>query len=478
MFKAYGISKTLMRKGVSLGAQSSTSMQWLGPAVSSQGRFLHNTSSLFDTTKITMPALSPTMTEGIIVKWHKAEGEDCMAGDVLFEIETDKATMEVESSEDGVLAKIMVEAGKKVAVNNLVGLMVEEGDDWKNVEVPVLEVSSPAPKAEESAPPVATPAPAAMPSASKKGTSKPLGPAVKILLAMHNLEYTDIPATGPQGRLLKGDVLNYMETVPESQRAKPVVSAEGKASNTSSSSTPQAAKPTGRGRSGPAFTEIPLNNMRKVIAQRLTESKSTIPHSYQDINCCVDEITKLRKSLKTNFDLKMSVNDFIIRASALALKEVPAINSSLGPDGSIKTLDNVDISVAVATDGGLITPIVTSADGRGLSNINKAVKDLAGRARENKLKPHEFQGGSFSISNLGMFGIKSFSAVINPPQSCILAVGGTQRVASGVNEGGDAIVESFTNVKLSFDRRVVDEEDAAKWLQAFKKYMENPVLLM
>ena len=273
-----------------------------------------------------------------------------MAGDVLFEIETDKATMEVECNDDGVLAKIIMESGKKVPVNSLVALMVEEGDDWKNVEIPVLESSKSAAQQASEKPVDATkaapaPTPSATPTIGAKGSSKPLGPAVKTLIATHSLNPNDIVASGPQGRLLKGDVLKYLETVPESQRAKPaaataapVSSGAGKPASSSPAQATVGNIPT-RGRGGqPAYTEIPLSNMRKVIADRLTESKTTIPHAYGSIDCHMDQIAKLRKQLKKDFDMKISVNDFVIRASALALKKVPAINATLEANGNVKQL--------------------------------------------------------------------------------------------------------------------------------------------
>eukprot|EP00126_Sphaerothecum_destruens_P005204 Sdes_comp18638_c0_seq1m8835 len=457
-------------------------------------RNFHSNHFLLDTMKITMPALSPTMTEGVIVKWAKKEGEKCSAGDVLFEIETDKATMEVESSEDGVVAKILAKAGEKVSVNTLVALLVEEGDDWKSVSVPD-QAPKTTQKKETTSNSVSQTAQAASlnpttaPSSSafnlaSKGTKKPLGPAVKLLLANHGLDVNDIVATGPQGRLLKGDVLYYLEQVPEEKRKK--LDTKKQESSTTPHAVPlksnQQEGPKGREREKGArsYREIPLSNMRKVIASRLTESKKNIPHAYASIVCRIDEANRLREKLLKEFDTKISINDIFVKAASLALKKVPQLNATYQPStGDVQISKSVDISVAVATPGGLITPIITNADSRGLRNINEVVKDMASRARVGKLKPQEYQGGSFSISNLGMFGIHHFSAVINPPQTCILAVGGgIKKPFPSKDLGEDFQVGTFTKVQLSYDERAVNAQDASQWLSSFKDFVENPVLMV
>lgn len=425
------------------------------------------------TTQILMPALSPTMEEGTIVKWMKKEGDLISPGDVLCEIETDKATISMDSDEEGILAKIIVPDGSKnVKINQLIALMVEEGVDYTQVEVP-LDTETHR-ETEHSASVESSP--------EHGGGDVLMSPAVRVLLETYKLNPSLIQATGPKGRLLKGDVLRYVAqegqpftkpvkaaspevkvpTETPSQPAKPSPQETASAPNPVSSALPPDAVVSS------GHTDMPHTSMRRTIAKRLAESKATVPHIYASTNCVMDNLLKLRKGL----EVKVSVNDFIIKAAALTLRQVPEMNAVWSGEET-QLLKDVDISVAVATDTGLITPIVKTADNLPLAEISTTLKDLASRAREGKLKLHEFQGGSFTISNMGMFGITEFSAVINPPQACIMAVGGTRPVLTA-NE----TIESVMTVTLSCDRRMVDDELAARWLDAFKANIENPSRLL
>ncbi|GJJ72663.1 hypothetical protein EMPS_05021 [Entomortierella parvispora] len=392
-------------------------------------KYFHAAAIQHATTTLTMPALSPTMTEGTITAWKKKEGDVVAAGDVLLEIETDKAGMDVEAVEDGVLAKILHPDGSKVAVNDIIALLAEEGDDLSKVEVPK---SAAAPKA-EAAPAKEEKKEAAAPKQETQHTpqtastssSNLLSPAVAhLLLQNHITDVTKVPATGPKGRVLKGDVLAFLgkikarpapePTIPQPKTLSPAAPAKGAAA--------PAPAP------GAAFTDAPTSNMRKVIASRLSESKTTIPHSYVTRDIVIDNMMKLRRALADEFEVKVSVNDFIIKAASLALRDVPESNVQFASGDNTKQLKNIDISVAVATPTGLITPIIKGADGRGIQSVSLAMRELADKAKKNKLKPEEYQGGSFSVSNLGMFGVSNFTAIINLPQSSILAVGGARTV--------------------------------------------------
>ncbi|EME67507.1 pyruvate/2-oxoglutarate dehydrogenase complex protein, partial [Paramagnetospirillum caucaseum] len=376
---------------------------------------------------ILMPALSPTMTEGTVARWLKAEGDAVKSGDILCEIETDKATMEFEAVDEGVLAKILVAGGTSgVAVNTPIAVLLEEGED-------ASAISTPPPPAQGAgggregvgaAPPAPTPA---LPQQSRGREHEVAGrvfasPLARRIARDGKVDLAAVTGSGPHGRIVKADVEAAIASgsagVPPASAPKPAVAPAPKATP-----APAAASPF-----EPAFEEIPNSSMRKVIARRLTEAKATIPHFYLSIDCELDSLLKVRADLNGRSDAyKLSVNDFVVRAVALALKKVPAANASWGEE-AIKRYTDIDISVAVATPNGLITPIVHHADRKGLAEISNEMKALAGKARDGKLKPEEFQGGGFTISNLGMFGIKDFAAIINPPQGCILAVGaGEQR---------------------------------------------------
>ena len=433
-------------------------------------------------TTILMPALSPTMTEGKLAQWLKAEGETVSAGDVIAEIETDKATMEVEAVDEGVLGKIVVAAGTDgVAVNSVIAVLLEDGEDLSDVDIAGLAAAaapaspapaSPAPAspapAPAAAPPVAAPpapvaaAQAAPPAAAvaASGTRIFASPLARRIAADAGLDLGHVSGSGPRGRIVKRDV--------EAAIASGVSAAAPAA--------PAAPVAVGAMPGMPDYIAIPNSMMRKTIARRLSESKQQAPHFYLTVDCRLDELLELRKKLNNNAtDFKLSVNDLIIRAAALALKQVPAANASWFED-EIRQWQAVDISVAVAIDGGLITPIIRGAEGKGLKQISAEMKDLAGRARDGKLLPEEYQGGTFSISNLGMFGIKEFAAVINPPQGAILAVGaGEQRPV--VNDG-ELAVATVMSCTLSSDHRVVDGAVGAEFMQAFKLLIEDPLKML
>lgn len=439
---------------------------------------------------ITMPALSPTMTEGTLANWQMKEGDTVSSGDVLAEIETDKATMEVEAVDEGTLGKILIPGGtENVAVNTPIAVLLEEGEDASALDdfdpgsapEPAPEQSDDAPKedAEEGGKKKSAedaPKPEKKSAApDTKGSSGPApvtkdgerifsSPLARRIAANEGLDLKTVKGTGPHGRIIKADV----EKAIASGGAKAAAAPEKAAATPA----PQAATPPPEGN----YEEIPLTSMRKTIARRLSEAKQTIPHFYLTIECELDNLLNMRKELNARSDdYKISVNDFIIRASALALKKVPTANACWGGDKILQYKD-FDISVAVAIEGGLITPVVRNADQKGLAVVSGEMKELAGRAKEGKLKPEEYQGGCFSISNLGMFGIKEFSAVINPPQSAILAIGtGEQRP---VVKDGALAMATMMSVTLSCDHRVIDGALGAELLKHFKGYIEEPLTMM
>ncbi|KAK2157329.1 hypothetical protein LSH36_193g05024 [Paralvinella palmiformis] len=434
-----------------------------------------------DALKVKMPSLSPTMTEGTIVQWLKKEGDPLSAGDIICEIQTDKAVVGYEVDEDGILAKILKpENSKDVKIGTVIGLIVEEGEDWKNVEIP--------PDVEQSAPSDTGPVtPSSKESPAQSSLDQPdmhsiqsYGPAVRCLLEQYNIQLTDVHGTGPANRILKGDLLKYikdknLKPVPLASISLPkgAVASTEKTSSTSEPAVekkPSIQQPT-MGTEGANYVDIDLSNIRKVIARRLTESKISSPHMYCTIDSNIVRLIQLRKEFIDD-GTKVSMNDFIIKAAAVALQKVPEVNS-LWKENGISIMSNIDISVAVATDSGLITPIVKDAIGLGVEDISKMVKDLAGKAREGKLKPEEYQGGTFTISNLGMFGVSEFTAIINPPQACIMAIG-TSRVE--LDEEGTP--QTYMKVTLSADARIVDEFLATRFLEAFKEIIENPVLML
>ncbi len=418
-----------------------------------------------------MPALSPTMTDGTLAKWLKSEGDSVESGDVLCEIETDKATMEVEAVDEGTIGKILVSEGtENVPVNDVIAVLLEDGESADDIgdatpvknAAPVEDkkesvVVDNAPKSENVAPAVSNPA---------SGNRIFASPLAKRMAQNSGVDLTTVKGTGPRGRIVKSDIENAGNTAPN-------VNKSSSASNAVVYDDPSIKTNV----FGMAYKEIPNNNIRKVVAKRLSESKQTVPHFYLTVECILDNLLSARKELndKTNGEYKLSVNDFIIKASAAALKAYPAANVSW-TDDAIQQFVKADISVAVSTPTGLITPIIKAAEDKGLRDISTEMKDLAGRAREGKLKPEEFQGGSFSISNLGMFGVKEFAAIVNPPQGCILAIGAGEQRPVVIN--GQIEIKTVMNCTLSVDHRSVDGAVGAEFLQIFKQYIENPVAML
>ncbi len=441
------------------------------------------------TVKVLMPALSPTMTEGKLAKWLVKEGDEVASGDVIAEIETDKATMEVEAVEEGVVGKIVVAEGTEgVPVNDVIAILLEEGED-KSALDGVGSGESPdstKPTSSEAAPSKPDTAPAAPTTqpegAPKGGTSEErvlASPLAKRMAEQAGLTLSKISGSGPNGRIVKADV---EAAVTGGTAAASQPGTAPKAATTAAAAPAPAPTTSGPGAKqladmlGMEYRQEPLTSMRKVIAKRLTESKQTVPHFYLTVDCQVDELLKVRKDLNSRSDAyKLSVNDFVIRAAALALKKVPAANASYDESG-ILYYKHADISVAVATPAGLITPIIKAAEGKGLAEISTAMKDLAVRARDGKLTPEEYQGGTFSISNLGMFGVKHFEAVINPPQGCILAVGAGEQRA--VVKDGALAIGTVMSCTLSVDHRVVDGAVGAEYLAAFKLLIEDPLSML
>ncbi|WP_415237736.1 pyruvate dehydrogenase complex dihydrolipoamide acetyltransferase [Sneathiella sp.] len=438
---------------------------------------------------ITMPALSPTMTEGKLANWQVKEGESVSSGDVLAEIETDKATMEVEAVDEGVLGKILVEGGTdNVAVNTPIAILLEEGEDQSALDNYSQDGASSAGSSKPEDKPVA-PEESAAPEKPAKQSGGSAGdkvvtggrvfasPLARRIASNEGVDVADIDGTGPRGRVIKADVEAFVKSGGAAARksdakAEDSAKAGGTTAQPTASSGPVATTPPHAGE----HEEIALNGMRKTIAKRLTEAKQTIPHFYLTVECELDNLLSMRKDLNARGDdYKISVNDFVIRASALALRKLPQANAIWGGDKILQYKD-IDIAVAVAVDGGLITPVVRTADQKGLASISNEMKSLAGKAKDGKLMPEEYQGGCFSISNLGMFGIKEFSAVINPPQSAILAVGaGEQRPV--IRDGAVAIA-TVMSVTLSCDHRVIDGAVGAELLKYFKGYIEEPLTMM
>lgn len=424
---------------------------------------------------VTMPALSPTMTEGKLARWTKKEGDKIKSGDVIAEIETDKATMEVEAVDEGVLGKILIAEGTEgVAVNTVIAMILEEGETANDIGA--------APKAAPLAAKAVSPSPevAVAPSPSPRGGEgrgegiEPTQgsrifatPLARRMAEQMGVDLSKIQGTGPHGRIVKADLAK--DGLP-------------KAAAVSQSSAPRAPSAGIDAKKqadllGMTYKEIPNNNIKKVVASRLLESKQTIPHFYLTVECRLDDLMAARERINAEAKgaFKLSVNDFVIKACAMALKAYPAANVSW-TDDAVLQFDHADISVAVSTPNGLITPIVKAAETKGLREISNEVKDLAGRAREGKLKPVEFQGGTFSVSNLGMFGVSEFAAIINPPQACILAVGAGEE--KPYVDDGMIKIGTFMKCTLSVDHRAVDGSVGAEFLQFFKRYIENPVNML
>jgi len=425
-----------------------------------------------------MPALSPTMTQGNIAEWKVAAGDKVNAGDVIADIETDKATMALESMEDGYVAKILVPAGAAdVKVGELVAIMVEEENDCAKfadfTSSAAPAASSPAaPSAAPSAPPAApAAAPAAAPVAPR-ASSAPSGsrvfatPKARAMAEAAGIAVEQIAGTGPGGRVVMADVQLAIR--------------DGVATGGVAAGAP-GADASGFARFFPPFEDVSISQIKKVTAQRLTESKRTVPHFYLSVDVRMDRLMDMRKSLNgallSDGGGKISVNDFVVKASALSLKKCPDVNASWMGD-KIRKYSKADISVAVQTDAGLMVPVVRGACGLGLSGISGEVRTLAGKAKDGKLGATDMIGGTFTISNLGMFGIKQFAAIVNPPQAAILAVGAARKEVVKKADGSGYEEALMMSATLSCDHRVVDGAVGAQWLGAFKNYMEDPVTML
>ncbi len=419
--------------------------------------------------KVTMPALSPTMTDGTLANWLKAEGDTVEAGDVIAEIETDKATMEVEAVDEGVLGKIVIAAGtENVPVNDVIAVLLEDGEDASAIDGFLSSDSSaapspaPAPEAKPAATSASAPAASAAPAQKSSGDRIFASPLAKRIAADKGVDLGQLQGSGPRGRIVKADV--------EGAKA-----GAAPAASSASVDAPQGDEQINE--YGMIYTQTPNNNIKKITAKRLLESKTTVPHFYLTVEFKIDNLLAARKQIneQANGEYKLSVNDFVVKACANALKAYPAANVQWSDEATLQ-FKHSDISVAVATPNGLITPIVKKAETKGMKEISAEVKDLAGRAREGKLKPEEFQGGTFSISNLGMYGIDEFTAILNPPQSCILAVGAGKQ--KPYVDNGEVKIGTFMTCTLSTDHRTVDGAVGAEFMQVLKQYIENPVSML
>jgi pyruvate dehydrogenase E2 component (dihydrolipoamide acetyltransferase) len=434
--------------------------------------------------EILMPALSPTMKEGNLAKWIKQEGDNIAPGDVIAEIETDKATMEVEAVEEGVLAKLLVAEGtENVPVNQAIALLLEEGEDKLILKGYKVKSANLAKKEDKISKKDTTKESPVLEKKLEPKIEKPAinniinqvvdstiitknkdynsdikaSPVAKNIAVQNNINLAQISGTGPKGRVIKQDVLDFIEK-PQSTDCIVRVAQE--------------------------YEAIPNSNIRKVIASRLVEAKQTIPHFYLNIECQIANLLEARKQVNSlaakdehgKSSYKISVNDFIIKASAMALKQVPEANASWHED-AILQYNNIDVAVAVAIADGLITPIIRNAEQKKILAISKEMKQLVAKAKSGSLTPEEFQGGGFSISNLGMYGIKQFNAIVNPPQGAIIAIGAGEKKVI-VNEQGNFVAIDIINVSLSCDHRVIDGAVAAQYLNKFKYYIENPVTLL
>jgi pyruvate dehydrogenase E2 component (dihydrolipoamide acetyltransferase) len=433
-------------------------------------------------TEILMPALSPTMEEGTLAKWLVKEGDTVSSGDILAEIETDKATMEFEAVDDGVIGKIMVAAGSEgVKVNTPIAVLLEDGESAADIKAPgqaqgaTAIAKTPAPAAEPG-PQVAS----APPAPRTEGGRVFASPLARRIAAEKGLDLAQIAGSGPHGRIVKADVMDAKPgaaPAPQATAAVPAAPAPAKAA--ASMPTGPSADMVARMYEGRDYEEVALDGMRKTVASRLTEAKQTIPHFYLRREVQLDALMKFRADLNKQLEsrgVKLSVNDFIIKACAMALQAVPGCNAVWAGDRILR-LKPSDVAVAVAIEGGLFTPVLKDAHVKSLSALSSEMKDLAGRARSKKLAPHEYVGGSMAISNLGMFGIENFDAVINPPHGSILAVGaGVKKPVVGAD--GELKVATVMSMTLSVDHRVIDGALGAEFLREVVAYLENPVTML
>ncbi|PZX06012.1 pyruvate dehydrogenase complex dihydrolipoamide acetyltransferase [Celeribacter halophilus] len=407
--------------------------------------------------EIILPSLSAGMEDAVIANWLKAEGEAVKAGETLAEVETEKATMEFEADADGVIGKILTPAGERADVNAVIAVLLLDGEDASVLDGYAPGGSALAEKVEA---PVEAPK-AEVALALKPSDKIAASPLARRIATQKGVDLSGLSGSGPRGRIVRIDVDRAAEAgVDAPVAASPVAAAT-------------AHNLAGIGE----FEAIPHTGMRRTIARRLLESKTTVPHFYLDADCNIEALLALRAQINESREKteRISVNDFIVKAVANALAKVPAANA-IWTDEAVLQLKSIDISVAVATDGGLITPVLHKADQKSLGTLSSEIKALAAKAREGRLKPNEYQGGGFSVSNLGMYGVKSFAAIINPPQSCILAVGAAEK--RPVGQGDQIVLAPVMSVTLSVDHRTVDGAVGAQWLAAFKEGIENPMSLL
>ncbi|WP_071798669.1 pyruvate dehydrogenase complex dihydrolipoamide acetyltransferase [Natronohydrobacter thiooxidans] len=435
-------------------------------------------------TEILMPALSPTMEEGTLAKWLVKEGDSVASGDVIAEIETDKATMEFEAVDEGVVGKILIEAGTDgVKVNTPIAVLLEEGESADAIgtsAAPATEAKADtgakaAPAGETKAP--VSPAPASAPRAD--GTRIFASPLARRIAAEKGLDLGQISGSGPHGRIVKADVADAKPAAAPAQAAAPAAAPAAAAPAKAALAAGPSADQVARMYEGRDYEEVALDGMRKTVAARLTEAKQTIPHFYLRREVQLDALMAFRADLNKQLEsrgVKLSVNDFIIKASAMALQAVPGCNAVWSGDRMLR-LKPSDVAVAVAVEGGLFTPVLKDAHLKSLSALSAEMKDLAGRARNKKLAPHEYVGGSMAISNLGMFGVENFDAVINPPHGSILAVGaGIKKPVIG--KDGAVTVATVMSMTLSVDHRVIDGALGAEFLQQVVALLENPITML
>jgi len=414
---------------------------------------------------IEMPKLSDTMTEGTLVKWLKQKGDKVIAGDILAEVETDKATMEMESFDDGILSEIYVTEGQKVAIGQRIAMLLAPGESPPDPGAPA-PAAQPAPSAEKSAPePAPAPAPAPVPVPLEGGGRVKSSPLARKIATEKGIDLSRLTGSGPGGRIVQRDVLGAQ---PGGAPARPPAPAP-------SIAAPVPAAPAVEG-----DQRIPLSGMRRAIAERLLASKTQIPHFYLNIEVDAGELMRIRAEVNADAEkagqAKLTVNDFVLKAAIVAASRVPKVNASFAGD-SIIQYASINMAVAVAVEEGLVTPVIRDAQKKSLREINEIVKDLAARARTKKLKPEEYQGGTLTVSNLGSYGIESFSAIINPPQALILAIGAVVRKPV-VNAQGQIVVGQRMAIGLSADHRVVDGAIGAEYLAELRRLIENPALML
>lgn len=407
-------------------------------------------------TLLRMPEVAANSTHATLSAWTRQEGDTVAAGDCLAEIETDKAVVEFNADAAGVLGRLLVQAGQEVEVGAPIAVLLAQGETVANVEALLQAAHAAAPTAAPTQQQSAAPASAAVTAVASNAGERPrASPLARRLAAQRGIALAGLAGSGPNGRIVKIDI-ERASSQPAPAAPAAVVAASAPASNA-------------------GYTEVPHSNMRRTIARRLAESKSTIPHFYLSVDCRMERLLALRAEINAAASRKISVNDFIVRAVSVALREVPQANVGW-TDSAMRQYQQADIAVAVSTDSGLITPIVRAADSKTLSQIDQEIADLAVRARAGQLRPEEYQGGSMSVSNLGMYGVGEFAAIINPPQAAILAVGASRQ--QPVVEGGELKVGTVMRCTLSVDHRAIDGALAAQWLAAFQRAIESPLSML